>query len=33
MTVELNDSEVEVLKFIYYVLIYYIIFRLAICLK
>jgi len=30
MTVELNDNEVELLKILYYILMYYLIFRLVI---
>jgi hypothetical protein len=33
MTVELNDNEVELLKFLYYILMYYLIFRLVINLR
>ena len=33
MTLELNDNEVELLKIIYYILMYYIIFRLVINLR
>jgi hypothetical protein len=33
MTIELNDNEVELLKILYYILMYYLIFRLVINLR